>query len=195
MPVSFEKAGTYNNKSGKPASAFSEGTFYFRHNTKSEPGTTEDLEQAIEREVARRREEWLGNIRRVLEAPSGSSVVIGSTALTAVDGLAAQEVRLSDGPGAIPVAYRSRDETHPHRMKELIICVNRRLPPGVKITSGDIQAVRRAFGTDGNPNWTDIAKYGSKQYSHAFEDWLVEQFSTDPRFAAKAKLKARRDGR
>jgi hypothetical protein len=80
-------------------------------------------------------------------------------------------------------------------MKELVPHVNRRLPPGVKVTIGDIQAVRRAFDADRNPNWTDIAKHGSKQYSRAFEDWLVEQFSGDPRFAAKAKLKARREGK
>jgi hypothetical protein len=194
VPVAFEKAGTYQGPR-KPEVAFRDGTFYFRHNTKSEPGTTEDLEQVIEREVSRRRNEWLGNIRRVMEAPSGASVVIAPKGLVASSVEDATPIRLSDSPDATPVAYRSRDETHPHRMKELVADVNRRVPPGTKVTMADIQKVRRAYGADQNPNWTDIAKHGSTQYSTAFADWLVEQFSHDSRFAAKAKLKARREGR
>jgi hypothetical protein len=195
VPVAFEKAGTYNNKGGKPVCAFRDGSFYFRHNTKSEPGTTEDLELAIEREVSRRRDEWLGNIRKVMEAPAGAGIVISPKNLHVSDMPGTPSVRLSNSPDATPLAYRSRDETHPHRLKELLVAVNRRVPKGVKITSGDILKVRRAYDVDRNPNWTDIAKHGSKQYSVAFEDWLVEQFSTDPRFAAKAKLKARREGK
>lgn len=195
VPVAFEKAGTYNNKAGKPVCAFRDGSFYFRHNTKSEPGTTEDLEQAIEREVSLRRDEWLGNIRRVMEAPTGASVVIGRMPLVASELEAAMPIRLSDSPDATPVAYRSRDETHPHRLKDLVADINRRLPAGSKVTIGDIQKVRRAYGADTNPNWTDIAKHGSTQYSSAFADWLVENFTRDARFAAKAKLKARREGK
>ena len=194
VPVAFEKAGTYQGPR-KPEVAFRDGTFYFRHSTKSEPGTTEDLELVIEREVSRRRDEWLGNIRRVMEAPAGAGVVLSPKTLQVSDTAVATSVRLSNSPDATPVAYRSRDETHPHRLKELLAAVSRRLPKGVTITSGDIFKVRRAYDVDKNPNWSDIARYGSKQYSRAFEDWLVEQFSSDPRFAAKAKLKARRDGK
>ena len=194
VPVAFEKAGTYN-KAGKPMVAFQNGTFYFRHNTKIEPGTTEDLEQVIAREVARRRDEWLGNIRRVMDAPTGASVVIGLTpyATSQVEG--AKPIRLSDSPDATPFAYRSRDESHPFRLTELVTEVSRRLPASVKVTTGDIQKVRRAYDADRNPNWTDIAKHGSTQYSAPFADWLVDNFARDPRFAAKAKLKARREGK
>jgi hypothetical protein len=195
VPVAFEKAGTYNNRNGKPACAFHDGTFYFRHNTKSEPGTTEDIEQAIEREVARRRNEWLGNIRRVMEAPSGTPVVIGRDTDSTSQVGGTTPVRLSNSPDATIVAYRSRDATHPYRMKDLVAEVGRRLPTGVRVTMGDIQTVRRAYSADEEPNWTDIAKHGSTQYSPAFADWLVECFTRDPRFAAKARLKARREGK
>jgi hypothetical protein len=80
-------------------------------------------------------------------------------------------------------------------MKELIAAVQRRLPPGVLFKQGDLHAVRRAYDVIGNPNWTDTAKHASTQYSHAFEDWLVDNFTMDSRFAAKARSKARREGK
>jgi hypothetical protein len=193
-PVAFEKAGTYM-VGQKPKCAFHEGTFYFRHNTKSEPATTEDIARAIEREVDRRRAEWLTNIRQVMEAPAGSEVAINPKAIAIGNSTDARAVRLSNDPDAARVAYRSRDITHPYRFKALLAEVNKRLPAGIEIRSGDLQAVRRAYQIDSQPNWVDIAKYASKQYSEAFVGWLVEQFSRDPRFGAKARAKAKREGR
>jgi hypothetical protein len=192
-PVAFDKAGTYM-AGQKPKCAFHEGTFYFRHNTKSEPGTTEDLTKAIEREVGRRRAEWLGNIRQVMEAPPGSKITVGPQAITVTDAPEAPAVRLSNDPDAARVAYRSRDVTHPYRFNALLAEVNKRLPEGVTVRSGELQAVRRAYQADGQPNWVDIAKYSSNQYSDAYVDWLVEQFSNDRRFGAKARMKAKREG-
>jgi hypothetical protein len=80
-------------------------------------------------------------------------------------------------------------------MKELVADVSCRVPPGTKVTMADIQKARKAYGADKNPNWTDVAKHGSTQYSTAFADWLVASFTVDPRFAAKAKLRARREGK
>jgi Putative DNA-binding domain len=191
-PVAFAKAGTYMTGQ-KAKCAFHEGTFYFRHNSKSEPGTTEDLARAIEREIGRRRAEWLGNIRQVMEAPAGSKFTIGSQAVTVTNSPDSPVVRLSNDPDAARVTYRSRDATHPYRFKALLAEVNKRLPEGVSVSTGELQAVRRAYQADSEPNWVDIAKYSSNQYSDAYVDWLVQQFSGDRRFGAKARMKAKRE--
>jgi hypothetical protein len=96
-PVAFEQAGTYAGVR-KNECAFQAGSFYFRRNTKSAPGTTEDLAVFIEREVARRREEWLGSIRQVMEAPAGSRIAFSAIAPeTAVE---CRPIRLSNEPDA-----------------------------------------------------------------------------------------------
>lgn len=46
--IVFSKPGTYDIGGGKQGRAFSEGSVYFRHGAKSEPGTTEDLRKAID---------------------------------------------------------------------------------------------------------------------------------------------------
>jgi len=193
-PVAFEKAGTYE-VGAKPKCAFNAGSFYFRHNTRSEPGTTEDVAAAIEREVNRRREEWLGNIRQVMEAPPGSKVTFGEHSQASFGGSATTSVRLTNDATAASIAYRSRDATHPFRFNALRAEVTKRLPSGTTMSAGDLLAIRRAFQVDRNPNWADVGKYGPTQYSNAFADWLVDQCSRDPRFGAKAKMKARREGR
>lgn len=51
VPMIFTKPGTYPVAGGKQKAAFSVGTVYFRHGAKSEPGTTKDLEQVINRRL------------------------------------------------------------------------------------------------------------------------------------------------
>jgi hypothetical protein len=193
-PVAFERAGTYL-VGERSKCAFHEGTFYFRHNTKSEPGFTEDIEAAIERKIERRRREWFKNIRHVMEAPAGSIVSVASPPLTVARSSQGSVARLTNDAGATPIAYRSRDESHPYRFKELHSLVGKRLPPGSSLTTGDLFIIRRAYNVHANPNWADVAKHAPTQYSDAFVDWLVENCSRDPRFAAKAKAKVRREGR
>jgi len=53
VPIVFTAPGTYDIGGGKQKTAFSKGTVYFRHGPKSEPGTTEDLRAAIDRELDR----------------------------------------------------------------------------------------------------------------------------------------------
>lgn len=76
VPMVFESAGAYLSRSGKEKRAFSEGTLYFRHGAKSEPGTSGDLAAFVEREVAVVREVWLGRLRQVVEAPPDASVQV-----------------------------------------------------------------------------------------------------------------------
>ncbi|MBN1231960.1 MAG: putative DNA binding domain-containing protein [Candidatus Coatesbacteria bacterium] len=62
VPLIFTKPGVYQ-VDRKYKTAFKEGTIYFRHGAKSEPGDSDDLRSAIEREVERQRKIWLGNVR------------------------------------------------------------------------------------------------------------------------------------
>lgn len=71
-PLVFCKAGGYLSSNGKEKIAFHKGTIYFRHGSKSEPANESDIRIIVEREVNRQRETWLGNIKKVIEAPPGS---------------------------------------------------------------------------------------------------------------------------
>lgn len=76
VPIVFTSPGNYVGADGKQKNAFMVGAVYFRHGAKSEPGTSDDLRQFIEREVDALREAWLGGIRKVVEAPQGSEIFV-----------------------------------------------------------------------------------------------------------------------
>ena len=76
IPVVFRKPGTYDIGGGKQRNAFSVGTIYFRHGAKSEPGTREDIRKVIERQLEFIRKSWAKNVRKVVQAPQGSQIVM-----------------------------------------------------------------------------------------------------------------------
>jgi predicted HTH transcriptional regulator len=47
VPIVFTAPGTYDIGGGKQKRAFGQGTVYFRHGAKSEPGTSDDLRVAL----------------------------------------------------------------------------------------------------------------------------------------------------
>jgi hypothetical protein len=47
---------------------------YFRHGAKSEPATTADLREFVDRRVEEVRQVWIGRIRLVVEAPEEARV-------------------------------------------------------------------------------------------------------------------------
>ena len=69
IPMIFTRPGTYDIGYGAPKIAFSQGSVYFRHGAKSEPGNTNDLRKSLERELTRVRKSWLKDIRKVVDAP------------------------------------------------------------------------------------------------------------------------------
>lgn len=71
IPMIFTSPGTYDIGDGKPKTAFSQGSVYFRHGAKSEPGNANDLRKSLERELTRIRKSWLKDIRKVIHAPIG----------------------------------------------------------------------------------------------------------------------------
>lgn len=74
IPMAFVESGTYVARDGRTKTAFTRGSVYFRHGAKSEPGNSEDLRKSFERELNRVRKSWLGNIRKVVYAPSGHKI-------------------------------------------------------------------------------------------------------------------------
>jgi hypothetical protein len=76
IPIVFTKPGNYQLDNGRQKNVFSVGSVYFRHGAKSEPCTSDDLRNFLEREIQRTKESWLNGIRQVVEAPEGSKVFI-----------------------------------------------------------------------------------------------------------------------
>jgi hypothetical protein len=100
-PYVFERPGSYTDPLGKPKSAFALGTTYFRHNAKSEPGTNEDLRKIISRQVEQIRKELLKDLRKVVEAPAGSKIIVSD--ISAGGTSIASAVRLGHEPSATVV--------------------------------------------------------------------------------------------
>lgn len=53
IPLIFTAPGNYQTADGKQKMAFQVGVVYFRHGAKSEPGTSDDLQQFLDRELNR----------------------------------------------------------------------------------------------------------------------------------------------
>jgi predicted HTH transcriptional regulator len=75
IPLVFEKPGTYDIGGNEQRTAFSVGTVYFRHGAKSEPGTSEDIRQVIERQLEHIRKSWIKGVKKVVQAPPGTQIV------------------------------------------------------------------------------------------------------------------------
>jgi len=192
VPMVFIRPGTYNIEGGKQRTAFGKGTIYFRHGAKSEPGNSNDLRKVIERELERIRKSWLGNIRKVIKAPSGYRVQILPPEVRVSDHPTAPPIRIVDEPDAPAYRLETPDNTYPYRQKEVIQLVNERLGDKT-ITSYDVLCVRRVYKIDETkPQYYYKPKYSTPQYSDAFVDWLVECYKNDHSFFEKARKKYRK---
>jgi hypothetical protein len=191
VPIVFTAPGTYDIGGGKQKTAFSRGTVYFRHGPKSEPGTSEDIRAALNRELDRVRSSWLDGITKVVTAPLGAtiSVLPGEVKLSGTEGAAG--VRLVNDESAPAFkAYRT-DLLYPYRQKELVARVNELLA-GPKITAHDVYCVRKAHGVHAQPNFFYKPQFSSPQYSEAFAEWVIEQYRADTDFFQKARDASRK---
>jgi len=186
MPIVFTSPGTYDTGGGKQKTAFSKGTVYFRHGAKSEPGTSDDLRAALDRELDRIRSSWLDGITKVVTAPVGATVSVftGEVRLTGAE--AATAVRLVNDDAAPAFKAMRTDLLYPHRQTELVRRVNELLA-GPTITGHDVHCVRKAHGVDGQPNFFYKPQFSSPQYSEAFAEWIVDQYRRDATFFQKAR--------
>jgi hypothetical protein len=187
FPVGFTKDGQYEI-SGQQKFAFRQGQFFFRHGAKSEPGTTNDIRESIERRLATVREEWLGNIRAVVEAPQGSHVSV----------IPPSGARTIGAPGAIRIVTEESadvarlvhsDDSHPLRQCDVIREVNKLLSPEISINQGHIQDIRRIHRIDNRANFRHKGRIpgAPTQYSQAFVEWIVESYKKDNSFFDKTR--------
>lgn len=96
IPLIFVRPGTYDVGQGKQKTAFGKGTVYFRHGAKSEPGTSQDIRQSVQREIEAIRRSWLGNIRKVVDAPHGHKVMLLPPDVVESDEALATPIRIVD---------------------------------------------------------------------------------------------------
>jgi hypothetical protein len=191
FPLVFTAGGNYADDAGKQKSAFSNGTVYFRHGAKSEPGNAADLRDSVERELERQRKGWLGGIAKVVKAPRGHRVEVVAPGYVLSKSDDAAKVRLVSDPSALPVYRLDPDETHPYRQKELLIELNRTLGGKAFITGHDNQFVRRVHNVDSSrPVFYYCSKFGSPQYSNAYVEWLCSQYQRDNGFFTKSRAAA-----
>jgi len=186
VPIVFTSPGTYDIGGGKQKTAFSRGTVYFRHGPKSEPGTSEDLRAALNRELDRVRSSWLDGITKVVTAPVGAtiSVLPGEVKLSGAEGATSMRL-VNDETAPAFKAYRT-DLLYPYRQKEVVARVNELLA-GPKITAHDVYCVRKAHGVDAQPNFFYKPQFSSPQYSDAFAEWMIEQYRAATDFFRKAR--------
>jgi hypothetical protein len=170
----------------KASALFDRGQVFFRHGSRSAPGTTEDVAAAMARRTTALQKSWLRALRRViLEADRPASLL-------------PPEIRDSDSPEATPIrvvedpnapAYRliDYDKTHPYRQKELLAAFRQRVPER-PINQFDLLAVRHTHKIADHPEFAHKPMFGSRQYSERFLNWLVEQATSDPQFFEKARV-------
>jgi hypothetical protein len=186
VPLVFTSPGTYDTGGGKQKAAFSKGTVYFRHGAKSEPGTTKDLRDTIERELEHIRGSWLGGIRKVVTAPPGHSIQVLPPEVRLDPSPSSTAIRLVEDPAAPAFKAVRTDQLYPYRQKEVVARLKLTVPDA-KVTSHDIHCVRKTQDIDTKPIYFYKPQFSSPQYSDAFVEWMVQEFRKDAAFFRRAK--------
>ncbi len=187
-PIVFTTDGQYINATGQERFAFRQGSVYFRHGAKSEPGTTDDLRAFVERELDRVKKSWLSGIRQVVEAPAGAVVSVGLPIQAPSEGTI-DRVRLVADADATGVVLMDPNKTHPYTLQEVVAEVNRRLANQAQISKYDLLGIRRLYQIDANKAYRYKPKTGSGQYSEAAIQWIVDQVTADPEFITKLRAR------
>jgi len=104
-------AGGYQDVHGKKRQVLQIGVVYFRHGPASEPGTPEDLQMFLRRELEARKAAWLREVRKVLEAPEGAQILVVLPSATPSPTPSAQEE---------PAAEDSEAQEHPLVEEEVL---------------------------------------------------------------------------
>ena len=182
IPMVFIKPGTYPISDKEQRTAFSRGTIYFRHGTKSEPGNQDDIRKSIQYEIESTRNKWFSNIRKIVEAPLGSQAILVPPSDKEEGHYQSSPIEvITDDPASPKYVKIDYDITHPYRCKELIIDVNKKLDKH-EINQHDIVAINKVHGIKEIESFCHTPKYGTSQYSPTFIDWIVDQFKRDKDF-------------
>jgi len=186
-PLVFNKPGTYAVDGNRQKTAFATGTLYVRHGAKSEPATSDDVGRMLDRLIQVVRKEWLSGVRRVISAPTGSTIAVLPAGVVQSDDPGATPVRITDNPSAPEYRIVAPDATHPWRQKELIAEVNRRVAERDRVNQYDILAIRQMHGIEQRPEYFYRPRYAAPQYSKAFCDWVIDKYTGDNAFFVKTR--------
>lgn len=189
LPIIFTAPGTYSIEGGKQQTEFGIGTVYFRHGAKSEPATSADLANAFQRALEATRKQWLGGIRKVVNAPIGHVVEVMGRSVRESRDKSAFPIRLVDDPSAPAYRKIDADTTYPYRQKEALIKINKGLPGKVTINSFDFLSVRTVHRRYEKPIFQYKPKFSSRQYSQQFVDDVLRQYNEDSNFFTNARSK------
>ncbi|MEA2220370.1 MAG: putative DNA-binding domain [Solirubrobacteraceae bacterium] len=164
------------------AQAATPGALVVRHGARSEPATSADLARIVARRRREDRAALVRDVRRVVEGPADAEVALVRRAAPGELGPTAT-IQITTDPGAPVYGRLSPDLTHPHRQKEVIAEVNRRLG-AERVNAFAIQSIRAVHALDEAtvPELVHLPKFGSRQYSDAFVTWIVRHIEADAGF-------------
>lgn len=175
------KPGTYPEEGGKQGRAFSAGVVYFRHGAKSEPATTSDLANYIEKCRTDERKSILSEVRRVVKSRRpGKSIPTDEVTITTDS--ESLPIRLTDNVEAPEFRLVDPDKTYPHRRMDVINIVNKKLGTEKSINQFDIQAIRKVYDIDGKLEYSYKSQFGTRQYSDAFIEFIMTKWSENKSF-------------
>ena len=190
IPIVFTKPGTYSVGTNQQKTAFGQGTVYFRHGSKSEPGTRDDLQKWFGMEIKKARKEWLSGIRRVVASKPGRAVSVTPLNGAPESARGFHKVRISYEAGATKVAPLNTEEVWPHRQKDLLALVNSKLPKADQINGHDVLCLNHNLDIiRQKPEFAHKPhKLASAQYSDGYVDWMLKEYSKDNNFFRKARI-------
>lgn len=193
VPIVFTKPGTYDIGGGQQRTAFAQGTIYFRHGSKSEPGNREDLAAWRDREIAKVRKSWLGGIRKVVQAEATETVTVISSPRAVPKEGEVVVAKVTADPAAVKVIPGNAEEIWPHRQKDLIRIVNRRLGKDAHINTHDMFCIKTVYDIiNKRPDFAYRSHHmAPPQYSDAFADWIIEEFQKDRKFFDRVRAECR----
>ena len=186
------KPGTYPEGGGKQGRAFSAGVVYFRHGAKSEPGTTSDLANYIEKCRIYERKSILSDVRRVVQnRRPAKGIPTGEVTITADS--ESLPIRLTDNVEAPEFRLVDPDKTYPHRRMDVLDILNKRLGIEKTINQFDIQAIRKVYDIDNNLEYSYKSQFGTRQYSDAFVEFIMTKWNENKSFFDEVRSISKRD--
>lgn len=164
-PIVFDKDGTYVDSRGKNQCAFHKGTIYVRHSAKSEPASSADLREIIDR----RFDDWRAKIRQVVEAPSDAAIHVSTIGADAERTI----VRISDNPAAPEFRLDEHGirDLYPYNYKSLSREIKRRMPS--MLENQEYHRIRRQL--EGNRTYCFVRYMDPRNPRSGSTKWYSER--------------------
>ena len=190
-PIIFSKNGDYSIATGKQKSAFQKGVLYLRKGSRSIPAKSDDLNKILENEINNRRKLWLGNIKKIIQAPANNIVHVLNKKAEVTFSENGSPFRLTDNPDAPEFRLTNPDTLCPFNTSQTVDIINDKLKGNRKINSYDVLMVRYLYDICDNHEYYYHSLTGASQYSEKFINWVIERFNEDNEFFTKNRTRYR----